>query len=290
MEAEDPVSGVADQVKSERTAWQYVTAMHAAAVGGPRAPIRGIVEDVEDMREGLMRERDVACARVAELERRLAELRDLGTENRDGEAALRRPVAMAPAPRETKAPAEAPNRRIGLAELVLNENMVTLEQCLEAVRLQKQDGGSISAAFVRLGFLKDEEILAALARTYSLPSIDLDHLEVPPALLEILPSETVRRHKVLPVAAVTTLTLAVADPGDRLAIDAIRGMTGCDVQLVVASESALGSAIDRHYGPTGSLGSAAQTSASRGLRLAWSRGDAPQGDPEGGPEGDRPAA
>jgi hypothetical protein len=56
---------------SERTAWQYVTAMHAAAVGGPRAPIRGIVEDVEDMRVRLTRERDEARALAAELEKRL---------------------------------------------------------------------------------------------------------------------------------------------------------------------------------------------------------------------------
>jgi hypothetical protein len=33
----------AARVSSERTAWAYVTAMHAAAMGGPRAPIRGIV-------------------------------------------------------------------------------------------------------------------------------------------------------------------------------------------------------------------------------------------------------
>ena len=57
--------------KCERTAWQYVTAMHAAAVGGARRPIRGIVEDVEDMRAQLTRERDEARARVAELERQL---------------------------------------------------------------------------------------------------------------------------------------------------------------------------------------------------------------------------
>jgi cell division septum initiation protein DivIVA len=60
--------------KSERTAWQYVTAMHAAALGGARRPIRGMVEDVEDMRVRLTRERDEARARVAELERRLAEV------------------------------------------------------------------------------------------------------------------------------------------------------------------------------------------------------------------------
>ena len=48
-----------------------MTAMHAAAVGGARRPIRGIVEDVEDMRARLTRERDEARARVAELELQL---------------------------------------------------------------------------------------------------------------------------------------------------------------------------------------------------------------------------
>ena len=47
--------------------------MHAAALGVARRPIRGLVEDVEDMRVRLTRERDEARARVAELERRLAE-------------------------------------------------------------------------------------------------------------------------------------------------------------------------------------------------------------------------
>jgi len=69
MEHQDRVRAAC--VASAREAWQYVTAMHAAAVGGPRAPIRGIVEDVEDMRVRLTRERDEARALAAELEKRL---------------------------------------------------------------------------------------------------------------------------------------------------------------------------------------------------------------------------
>ena len=73
-----------------RTAWQYVTLMHAAAVGGPRRPLRGIVEDVEDMRSRLTRERDEARARVAELED--AALRVYGREG-----AQARPSTIGPA-------------------------------------------------------------------------------------------------------------------------------------------------------------------------------------------------
>ena len=342
--------GAAARIQSERTAWAYVTAMHAAAVGGPRAPIRGIVEDVEDMREQLIRERDVARARVAALERQLerrkpadpggtataviersrtpsaeerefieehlaegrvynrygfvdkaraqfetvlerfpdnpealGELHELRGEKRDDEAAVQRLRAMAEAPPETKVPAKA---RITLGELLMNENMVSLDQCLDALRHQKLNGGSLSAAFVRLGLVKDEEILSLLSRTYRVPSIRLEHFQPHPALIDIIPPETARKHRVLPLAAATTLTIAVTDPANRLSIDAIGAMTGCKVEPVVASESALDRAIDRFYGPIRSPGGEVRASA---LRLAWSRRDESRGD-GGGPVGGLPAA
>ena len=340
--------GAAARVASERTAWQYVTAMHAAAVGGPRAPIRGIVEDVEDMREQLTRERDVARARVAELERQLTGRKPLSADDREfiaehiGEglvfskyafahkarvefetvlarfpdnlealhgllklyrpegarpvesqeqrrrAEIQRPKGAAAPPRAKTLAAPA-KTRITLPELLMNEGLVTLNQCLEAIRYQKQNGGRFSTAFVKLGFLTEKQVIAILARVYGIPSIDLEHVQANPALIEILPTETARKYRVLPLAATTTLTVAVADPADWLAIDAIGALTGCSVQPAVASESALDRAIDRCYGPVRSPEKAAPPNE-RGLRLAWSREDEASRAPEGGPEGDRPAA
>jgi hypothetical protein len=346
-EARPPVSDAA-RVASERTAWQYVTAMHAAAVGRPRAPIRGIVEDVEDMREQLSRERDVARARVAELERQLAGRKPLSADDREfiaehiseglvfskyafahkarvefetvlarfpdnlealhglldlyrpeGErrvesreqrtkAEIQRLKANAAPPR-AETLAEPARTRITLPELLMNEGMITLDQCLETMRHQKQNGGRFSTAFVKLGFLTEKQVIAILARVYGIPSIDLEHVQANPALIEILPAETARKYRVLPLAATTTLTVAVADPGDWLAIDAVASLTGCSVQPVVASDAALDRAIDRCYGPARSPRKAAPP-RERGLRLAWSRGDELPGDRAGGPEGDRPAA
>ena len=346
-EARAPVNNAA-RVASERTAWAYVTAMHAAAVGGARAPIRGIVEDIEDMRVQLTRERDVARARVAALEKQIEGRRPISDDDREfiaehigaglvfskygfahkarvefetvlerfpdnlealhGLLDLYRPegdraveareqrtraelqrIKGNAAPPRAKSLAEPAKTRITLPELLLNEGLVTLDQCLEAMKYQKQNGGRFSTAFVKLGFLTEKQVIAVLARVYGIPSIDLEHVQANPALTEILPAETVRKYRVLPLAAATTLTVAVSDPGDWFAIDAVASLTGCSVQPVLASDAALDRAIDRCYGPARSPQKAAPPSE-RGLRLAWSRGDESRGEADGGPEGDRPAA
>ncbi len=190
------------------------------------------------------------------------------------------------------APAKTRKTRVTLGELLMNEGLVSLEQCLEALRDQKRNGGDLGTAFVRLGFLKDDEILSVLSVAYGIPSIRLDRFDVHPAVIEVLAPETARKHQLLPLSVSSTLTVAVADPANQLAIDAVRSLTGWNVEPVVASASALHAALDRYYGSTGSPGRAAQNGAGRGLRLAWSRQGPSRGDGEGGPErdGDPPAA
>jgi hypothetical protein len=171
----------------------------------PQAPIRGPVEDIEDVWQQLIRERDEARARVAVLERQLA-------------------------------------RR------------------------------------------------ASISRQHAVPSIDLERFEVDPAFIEIIPAETARKHRVLPLCVSRVFTIAMADPSNHLVIDEISVRTGFLVQAVAASESALESALDHYYGPPGSTGASARPGARGNLRLAWSRGDSPREEPGGSPGGGRSAA
>ena len=143
---------------------------------------------------------------------------------------------------------------VRLGELLLKENMVSPQQLQDALNHAKQVGGKIGKAFVSLGFVKDEEITSLLSRQYGVPSINLDHFEVDPAIIKIIPAETARKYQVLPLSrSGATLTIAMADPTNVFAMDDIKFMTGYNVEPVVASESALEDAIDRYYGSTRSL-------------------------------------
>src|SRR6188768_721833 len=143
---------------------------------------------------------------------------------------------------------------VKLGELLLKENMVTPQQLQEALSHQKMNGGKLGKAFVSLGYVRDEEITSLLSRQYGVPSINLDHFEVDPAIIKIIPSETSRKYQILPLSrSGATLTIAMADPTNVFAMDDIKFMTGYNVEPVVASESSLEDAIEKYYGSTRSL-------------------------------------
>src|SRR5215468_10056706 len=143
---------------------------------------------------------------------------------------------------------------VKLGELLLKENMVTPQQLQEALGHQKMNGGKLGKAFVSLGFVKDEEITSLLSRQYGVPSINLDHFEVDPAIIKIIPAETARKYQILPLSrSGATLNIAMADPTNVFAMDDIKFMTGYNVEPVVASETSLDEAIEKYYGSTRSL-------------------------------------
>src|SRR6266850_1847078 len=143
---------------------------------------------------------------------------------------------------------------VKLGELLLKENMVTPQQLQEALSHQKMNGGKLGKAFVSLGYVRDEEITSLLSRQYGVPSINLDHFEVDPAIIKIIPSETSRKYQILPLSrSGATLTIAMADPTNVFAMDDIKFMTGYNVEPVVASETSLEDAIEKYYGSTRSL-------------------------------------
>jgi hypothetical protein len=144
---------------------------------------------------------------------------------------------------------------VTLEELLLRESMVQPWQLQEARNHQERKGGTLGRALVSLGFLKDEELTTLLSRQYGVPSINLDPLTVDPAILELVPEEMARTYKVLPLSrSGATLTVAMADPTNVLAMEDIRLTAGCSVEPVVASESAVEDAIDLCYGPAGDAG------------------------------------
>ena len=140
---------------------------------------------------------------------------------------------------------------IRLGELLLKENMVSPQQLKDVLDHQKQNGGTLSRAIVSLGILKEESITKMLSRQFGVPWISLEAYTVDASILKVVPEATARKYRVLPLSrSDKTLTIAMADPTNVLAIDDIRFMTGYRVEVVVAGESALEDAIERHYGST----------------------------------------
>ena len=137
---------------------------------------------------------------------------------------------------------------VRIGELVLKEKRITPAQLQEALSYQKANGGKLGMNLVKLGFVKDEEITALLSKQYGVASINLTQFEIDPGIIKLIPSETAHKYQIVPLSrAGATLTIAMTDPTNVFAMDDIKFMTGYNVEPVVASETAVQTAIQRYY-------------------------------------------
>ena len=88
----------------------------------------------------------------------------------------------------------------GLAELLVSSNIIDLEQLDQARRDQRANGGRLTTAVVRLGFVKDAELVEFMGTQYGLPSIELSGFEVDPEAIKALSRQVCEKHMVIPVS------------------------------------------------------------------------------------------
>jgi type IV pilus assembly protein PilB len=135
-----------------------------------------------------------------------------------------------------------------LLELLVKENLLTSDQAQKAAAEQRRSNERLGTVLKRLGFLGDEDLLDFLSRKYGIPVINLQRVEVTEEIVKLVRKEIAGKYQVFPVRKVgNTLTLALSDPTVVLAIDDVQFATGLHVIPVLASESAIKEAIDKHY-------------------------------------------
>jgi type IV pilus assembly protein PilB len=140
----------------------------------------------------------------------------------------------------------ANNNRLG--ELLVREKLISLSQLRHAQDEQQKSGQNLGYTLAKLGYVSDDEITSFLSQQYRVPTIDLEEYEVDAEVLKLVPKEPCERHKVLPISRTgNALIVAMADPTNLNAIDDLKFLTGYNIEPVIASESAIHSAIERYY-------------------------------------------
>jgi type IV pilus assembly protein PilB len=141
-----------------------------------------------------------------------------------------------------------------LGELLVKRNFITPEQLKKAVEEQKFKGGRLESALVKLGFVKEDDLLSFLSAQYRVPSVKISKIEINPNVIKLVPASKAKNHFIIPVQRVgPKLTLAMADPSNIFVIDEIKFMTGFNVEPVVASETEIIEAIKKYYGGGGNI-------------------------------------
>ncbi|MGB0767333.1 MAG: GspE/PulE family protein [Phycisphaeraceae bacterium] len=126
--------------------------------------------------------------------------------------------------------------RVG--DLLVDRGMITPEQLSSALEYQRNSDGRklLGGVLVELGFVSQDQVMAAVADSYGLPFARIDASLVDPALCEVLPLEYCEKQGVVPMFLVEgRLTVAVHDPANVFIAEEIGRMSGHTVQLVAAT-------------------------------------------------------
>jgi type IV pilus assembly protein PilB len=155
-------------------------------------------------------------------------------------------VAPPPVPRTPDAPARL-SRRLG--EMLISAGLVSQQQLADALAEQRGSHQRLGAILVRRGFLTERQMLEVLSQQYGIPTVDLALVTPDPELLKLVPADVARKYCVLPVERhARSIHLAVPDPTDLSALDAIGFMTGLNVVPRLAELEEIQATIDRVYG------------------------------------------
>jgi type IV pilus assembly protein PilB len=134
-----------------------------------------------------------------------------------------------------------------LGEILLDEGYVTREDLGVALTEQAERGQSLGRVLVELGMLTEAQLVSALAQQVGMDFIELSDFAVDHAAVALVPGTLCRRHTVLPIGFENgAIRLAMADPGNVVAVDDVRNVTGIQVRPVVATRDDLLQAIDRY--------------------------------------------
>jgi twitching motility protein PilT len=140
-----------------------------------------------------------------------------------------------------------PSRRLG--ELLVERKVLSREVLEACLQREAAGGGPLPALLVGEGLVGEKDLVAAIAAQSGTRFVDLGLTVVAPGLDRVVPAELARRLLAVAVDVDgTDLIVAMADPGDRSAVDALEAGTGWPVVPALAVRSELQRLVAAMYG------------------------------------------
>ncbi len=142
-----------------------------------------------------------------------------------------------------------------LGQMLVKAGKITPEQLAHAQSVQKKTNEKFTDILVKTGAVPDEDTLIHfIGKQLNIGAIRLADIELNPDVVKLIPLDIARRFNVIAVSKLgKTLVVAIADPHNIYVLDAVKFITGCQIQPVISPEKAIAKAIDQFYTDTGGI-------------------------------------
>lgn len=161
--------------------------------------------------------------------------------------------AAAPTRKRGKLPTEEQRRyfeqqrskQSRLGKILVNQGFLNEEMVAEMLKsLDAESGTTLQKSLVDHGFMREDDVLNALASELGMEKINLSSIEVTPDLLQQVPKKIARDYRVFPVSfSDSDVSVAISDPLNIQVLDDLQRILGKPVRTMVCSEDE----IERYY-------------------------------------------
>ena len=129
---------------------------------------------------------------------------------------------------------------------LIRRGVVGPDQLKEA---QGMKGLTAEDALVKLTYATPEQIMKAKAEQHNMDYIDLNEVEIPPGVVELIPESLARENIVMPMSQEGgTIKVIMHDPLNFETIEKLRFVLNREITIALAPKEAIVEAINRYYG------------------------------------------
>jgi type II secretory ATPase GspE/PulE/Tfp pilus assembly ATPase PilB-like protein len=137
-----------------------------------------------------------------------------------------------------------------IGSVLFNSRIITEEDINSALDEQRASGCRFGEALVKLGIVAQEDIDWALSNQLNIPYVRLNEKTVDASAVSLVPAELARRYNLIPIIRTgDELHIALADPMNLAAVEAVEKETGCRVTVSMPIIRELRDMLDLFYGP-----------------------------------------
>lgn len=135
-----------------------------------------------------------------------------------------------------------------IIEILLKSKRLQAEQIEKALQIQKQKGIPLRSVLVEQGFISEEELLSLISSQLYIPILHLTKYKFNPEITKLIPEHIARQYCLIPLSRMgNSLTVAMADPLNIFALDDLKMLTGCNIDIVLSPPDEILRAIDTQY-------------------------------------------
>ena len=132
----------------------------------------------------------------------------------------------------------------------IDDGTISVDQLMEAEGMASQLGITVGEALVRLQYISGADIGRAQAAQFNFEFVELEAVQVPHSVIELVTESMARENNVIPVEMRGDEVIVAMHTPNVEVVDKLRFVLNKEIKIVMGTLEGIQGAINRHYGQT----------------------------------------